>query len=149
MKVVIEDKFKLNNMAIRKGYSPFISSETLTWWEWDPEELKFVDTGRQATLYQNAVAGGYTGTEDEFNLAIDGIIDYLKDNQWLQNYKGTVTAYADLPTSGVQEGDVYMVLTDSLPDVKAGDLFIWTSTGWDRMLSAITDSEIETIIETI
>ena len=54
-------------------------------------------------------------------------------------YKGTVSTYADLPSSGLVIGDVYNVETaDASHGVKAGDNVVWTGSAWD-VLSGTVD----------
>ena len=66
-------------------------------------------------------------------------------------YRGTVSAYADLPSSGQEIGDVYNVETaDSTHGIKAGDNVAWTGTEWDVLAGEIdlsayaTKTELET-----
>lgn len=66
MKVTIEDKIILNNPAIRKGYSPFINPDTLTWWEWDQDANEYYDT--QQVYFWNP-------TEEQAKEAIDAWLD--------------------------------------------------------------------------
>ncbi len=59
-------------------------------------------------------------------------------------YRGSVTAYADLPTTGLTAGDVYNVEEN---DMNYG----WTGTGWDPLgsmfqLDPLTEAEIKTIM---
>lgn len=54
-------------------------------------------------------------------------------------YKGSVSTYAELPSSNQQVGDVYNVETaDSSHGVKAGDNVAWNGTAWD-VLSGTVD----------
>ena len=55
------------------------------------------------------------------------------------HYKGTVSAYAGLPSSGQEVGDVWNIETaDSTHGIKAGDNVAWTGTEWD-VLSGTVD----------
>ena len=50
------------------------------------------------------------------------------------HYKGSVSTYADLPSSGQVAGDVYNVETaDPTHSVKAGDTLAWNGTAWDNL----------------
>ena len=50
-------------------------------------------------------------------------------------YKGSVTAYANLPTTGQKIGDVYNVKTaDPAHGITAGDNVAWTGTEWDVLI---------------
>lgn len=56
-------------------------------------------------------------------------------------YKGSVNSYSDLPTDGMQNGDVYNIKTaDTEHGIKAGDNVAWVSSTseWD-VLAGITD----------
>ena len=46
------------------------------------------------------------------------------------SYKGTVAAYEDLPTEGLEKGDLYMLSAADDP-YEAGDLFIYDGEKWD------------------
>lgn len=70
------------------------------------------------------------------------------------HYKGTVSAYADLPSSGQEVGDVWNVETaDSSHGIKAGDNVAWTGTEWDVLAGEIdlsayaTKTELETKLD--
>ena len=53
-------------------------------------------------------------------------------------YMGTVSAYADLPSSGQEVGDVWNIETaDSAHGIKAGDNVAWNGTGWDALAGEI------------
>ena len=54
-------------------------------------------------------------------------------------YKGTVSTYADLPSSGQEVGDVWNIETaDSAHGIKAGDNVAWNGSAWDS-LSGVVD----------
>ena len=74
-----------------------------------------------------------------------GITDaYTKDEvdakvSSVYHYRGTVSAYAGLPASGQEVGDVWNIETaDSTHGIKAGDNVAWTGSEWD-VLSGTVD----------
>lgn len=53
-------------------------------------------------------------------------------------YKGTVSTYADLPSTDLTVGDVYNIETaDSTHGVKAGDNVAWNGTAWDVLAGTV------------
>lgn len=53
-------------------------------------------------------------------------------------YKGSVSTYANLPSTGQTVGDVYNIETaDSTHGIKAGDNVAWTGNGWDVLAGTI------------
>lgn len=53
-------------------------------------------------------------------------------------YKGTVSTYADLPSSNLTVGDVYNIETaDSTHGVKAGDNVAWNGNAWDVLAGTV------------
>ena len=53
-------------------------------------------------------------------------------------YKGTVSAYADLPSSGQEVGDVWNIETaDSTHGIKAGDNVAWNGSVWDALSGTV------------
>lgn len=92
--------------------------------------------------------------------------DYAKksDIASVYKYKGTVSTYAELPSSDQQVGDTYNVETaDAEHNVKAGDNVSWNGTAWDVLagtvdlsgyvedadLVEITTEEIDDIISSL
>ena len=64
------------------------------------------------------------------------------------NYKGQVTDYADLPTSGNTKGDMYNVVNAYL-DYPAHSNVIWDGSQWDNTGGVIDLSNIEQQINTL
>lgn len=63
-------------------------------------------------------------------------------------YKGTVSTYANLPSSGQVIGDVYNVeQADTTHGIKAGDNVAWTGTDWDILGGEIDLSGYQTKID--
>lgn len=63
--------------------------------------------------------------------------------------KGSVTSYADLPTSGQKNGDMYNIkAADAAHNIKAGDNVVWNGTEWDNFggvftIDAASDADID------
>lgn len=82
---------------------------------------------KSTTLAGYGISDAYTKTE------VDAKVSSV------YHYKGTVSAYADLPSSGQEVGDVWNIETaDSTHGIKAGDNVAWTGTEWD-VLSGTVD----------
>lgn len=89
IKAAIDAKDAAQKAQEALGHQPKIENDT--WWVWDPEARDYVDTGVPAqgpkgdlgemglSAYQQAVAGGFTGTEEEF----EGLLAQLKDGPFL------------------------------------------------------------------
>lgn len=63
--------------------------------------------------------------------------------------KGSVDSYADLPTSGQKNGDMYNIkAADAAHNIKAGDNVVWNGTEWDNFggiftIDAASDADID------
>lgn len=76
--------------------------------------------------------GGY-GITDAYNKA-----EINSKLASVYHYKGTVSSYSELPSSGQKIGDVYNVETaDSSHGIKAGDNVAWNGTTWDVLAGEI------------
>ena len=65
-------------------------------------------------------------------------------------YMGAVSTYANLPTSGMNTGDVYVVNTaDPTHNISAGDEVVWNGSEWEPFTQVVSSAEIDTIIDTI
>ena len=98
---------------------------------------------KSTTLAGYGIADAYTKTE----------VDAKGSSVY--RYKGTVSAYADLPSSGQEVGDVWNIETaDSSHGIKAGDNVAWNGTTWDVLAGEIdltaypTKSELATVATT-
>jgi hypothetical protein len=68
----------------------------------------------------------------------------------IYNYKGSVNTYANLPTTGVKAGDVYMILSaDAAHNISEGDEVLWNGAEWEILTSAISSFEIDQIINNV
>lgn len=71
-------------------------------------------------------------------------------DQEVTRYMGTVETYADLPTSGMILGDVYMIeQADPSENIAAGDNVMWNGSDWEILQTVITSQEIDSIINSI
>lgn len=84
---------------------------------------KPISTATQTALDLKANAADvYTKTETYNKTEIDGMVASGL------HYRGSVATYADLPTTGQAEGDMYNVAqADPTHDIKAGDNVIWVA----------------------
>lgn len=103
------------------------------------EEAINAKADKATTIAGYGITDAYTKTE------IDAKVSSV------YHYKGTVSAYADLPASGQEVGDVWNVETaDSTHGIKAGDNVAWNGTEWDVLAGEIdltayaTKTELET-----
>ena len=98
---------------------------------------------KATTLAGYGITDAYTKTE------VDAKVSSV------YHYKGTVSTYADLPSSGQEVGDVWNVETaDSTHGIKAGDNVAWNGSAWDVLAGEIdltaypTKSELATVATT-
>jgi len=99
----------------------------------------------QDTTYNAATASanGLMSKADKAKLdAFGAASDYAKKSDLanVYKYRGSVAAYADLPTTGLTAGDVYNVEADGMN-------YGWTGEAWDALgatftIEEITDAEI-------
>lgn len=99
------------------------------------------------------VANGGTGASNLANVTVgtatkaindangDSIVDTYAKKADLASayvYKGSVETYADLPTSGQTEGDVYNVAAaDVNHNINAGDNVAWNGSAWDNLAGTV------------
>lgn len=103
------------------------------------EEAINAKADKATTIAGYGIADAYTKSE------VDAKVSSV------YHYKGTVSAYADLPASGQEIGDVWNIETaDSTHGIKAGDNVAWTGSEWDVLAGEIdlsayaTKTELET-----
>lgn len=103
------------------------------------EEAINAKADKATTIAGYGITDAYTKTEIDAKVAS------------VYHYKGTVSAYADLPVSGQEVGDVWNIETaDSTHGIKAGDNVAWTGSEWDVLAGEIdlsayaTKTELET-----
>ncbi len=74
-------------------------------------------------------------TNDNAKYYKEQIVNYING---IYRYVGQVNTYADLPSSGQANGDVYDILTDDpTHGIIAGDNVAWNGTSWDKLAGAI------------
>lgn len=137
----------------------------------DKSKLDGVETGADVNLIESVKVNGtaldisskavnidlssYATTASLSSYAkASALSDYAKktDIANVYIYKGTVSAYSELPTSATV-GWVYNVETaDDSNGIKAGDNVAWNGSTWDNLsgilelgISEITDTEIDTL----
>lgn len=80
------------------------------------------------------IVEGATGN-DIILPSVETIINYVNTKlSSALNYKGTISQWSDLPTSGQNTGDMYIAdttFTEGGVTYQAGDFFIWNGTDWD------------------
>ena len=80
------------------------------------------------------IVEGATGN-DIILPAVETIVNYVNSKlSSALTYKGTISEWADLPTSGQSTGDMYIAdttFTEGSVTYQAGDFFIWNGTDWD------------------
>lgn len=80
------------------------------------------------------IVEGATGN-DIILPAVETIVNYVNTKlSSALTYKGTISEWADLPTSGQSTGDMYIAdttFTEGSTTYQAGDFFIWNGTDWD------------------
>ena len=98
---------------------------------------------KATTIAGYGITDAYTKTEVDAKVAS------------VYRYKGTVSTYADLPSSGQEVGDVWNIETDdSAHGIKAGDNVAWNGSAWDVLAGEIdltaypTKSELATVATT-
>ena len=96
---------------------------------------------------------------DSLENDIDSLETNLSDNYYTKTqvdnkvstvykYKGSVSNYSDLPSSGQQVGDTYNIANaDSTHGIKAGDNVAWNGTAWDPLAGTVDLSGYQTKID--
>lgn len=71
-----------------------------------------------------------------------------EDISTVYSYKGTVSTYSNLPSSGNKIGDVYNIENaDSTHGIKAGDNVAWDGSDWDKLGGDIDLSSKQDVIQ--
>lgn len=105
-----------------------------------------VDHAHSGYLTTSAASNTYA-TLTQVNAISDSLSDYAtkEDIANVYIYRGTVTFYEALPSTGLNAGDVYNV-------EDTGKNYAWTGTEWDDLggsfdvdIESITDTEIDAI----
>lgn len=105
----------------------------------EPDGSKAVDISVPTKVSQLQNDSGYQTAANVEQTLTSKNYATKSDISSVYKYKGSVEAYAELPESEQQIGDVYNVETaDSSHGVKAGDNVAWNGTAWD-VLSGTVD----------
>ena len=119
------------------------ADKTSTYTKTETDGLLDAKADKATTLAGYGIADAYTKGE------VDAKVTSV------YRYKGTVSTYADLPSSGQEVGDVWNIETaDSAHGIKAGDNVAWNGTTWDALAGEIdltaypTKSELSTVATT-
>ena len=110
-----------------------------------PVELAITDTG--LIILRNSIleSGTWRITLDTCYIANAG-----QNAGIVYDYKGSVNTYADLPSSGMNAGDVYMVNTaDGTHGIAAGDDVLWNGAEWEILTTMLSSAEIAAIVNTV
>lgn len=103
-------------------------------------KLEGIEAGAQVNVLEGVQVNGTDLTITNKKVNVD-LSNYAtkSDISSVYKYKGTVSTYADLPSSGQTVGDVYNVETaDATYNIKAGDNVAWDGTAWD-VLAGVVD----------
>jgi hypothetical protein len=103
-------------------------------------KLEGIEAGAQVNILEGVQVNGtdLTITNKKVNVDLSNYATKA-DISSVYKYKGTVSTYGDLPSSGQTVGDVYNVETaDATHDIKAGDNVAWDGTAWD-VLAGVVD----------
>ena len=104
----------------------YIQNKPSVYTQTETNALLDAKADKATTLAGYGIGDAYTKTEVDAKVAS------------VYHYKGTVSAYADLPASGQDVGDVWNVETaDSSHSIKAGDNVAWTGTEWDVLAGTV------------
>jgi hypothetical protein len=103
-------------------------------------KLEGIEAGAQVNVLEGVQVNGtdLTITNKKVNVDLSNYATKA-DISSVYKYKGTVSTYGDLPSSGQTVGDVYNVETaDATHGIKAGDNVAWDGTAWD-VLAGVDD----------
>ena len=105
----------------------------------EPDGSKAVDITVPTKVSQLTNDSGYQTAENVEQTLTSKNYATKSDISSVYKYKGSVSTYAELPSSDQQVGDVYNVETaDASHKIKAGDNVAWNGEDWD-VLSGTVD----------
>ena len=105
----------------------------------DKNKLAGIAAGAEVNVIDTVKVNGSALTVTDKAVNVD-LSNYAtkSDVSSVYKYKGTVSTYADLPSSGQTIGDVYNVETaDSTHGINAGDNVAWTGSAWDVLAGTV------------
>ena len=95
-------------------------------------------------------AVGTIAATDSISIAFAFLAAYSNNMSMVFRYIGSVTEYSDLPESGQEAGDVYMILTDDPAHyIHAGDNVLWNGADWEIVTAVISSEAVDAIIDSI
>lgn len=113
------------------------------------DEITITVSATNGTIKLTAKSGTITSS-DKISIATSFLSATGNTVTMIYEYMGSVATYADLPTSGMNAGDVYMVQTaDSAHGIAAGDDVLWNGSEWELLNAVISSDDIDTIIDSI
>lgn len=113
------------------------------------DQITITVSATNGTIKLTAKSGTITAT-DKISIATSFLSATGNSVSMIYEYMGSVATYADLPTSGMNAGDVYMVETaDPTNNIAAGDDVMWNGSEWELLQTVISSDEIDTIIDSI
>lgn len=138
----------LTNEADPKGVASIAFSGTttktltITLNDGTTKTSSFADLNTTYTSITAAQLAAGTDTTNQL-IAVNILVDYINSRlAATMRYKGQVSNYSDLPTSGNQVGDVWNILNaNASPAIRAGDNVAWNGTTWD-VLAGFIDTSI-------
>lgn len=123
--------------------SAFNSSGTVN------DEITITVSASNGTIKLTAKSGTITGT-DKISIATSFLAATGNSVAMIYEYMGSVATYADLPESGMNAGDVYMIeAADPTHNIAAGDDVMWNGSEWELLNAVISSDDIDTIIDSI
>jgi hypothetical protein len=105
----------------------------------DKNKLAGIAAGAEVNVIEEVQVNGTALTPASKAVNID-LSNYATkaDVSSVYKYKGTVSTYADLPSSGQSVGDVYNIETaDSTHGIDAGANVAWDGSGWDVLAGTV------------
>lgn len=123
--------------------SAFNSSGTVN------DEITITVSASNGTVKLTAKSGTITST-DKISIATSFLAATGNSVSMIYTYMGSVATYSDLPESGMNAGDVYMIQTaDAEHNIAAGDDVMWNGSEWELLNAVISSDDIDTIIDSI
>ena len=110
-------------------------------------KLEGVEAGAQVNVLEGVQVNGtdLTITNKKVNVDLSNYATKA-DIASVYKFKGSVSTYADLPSTGQEVGDTYNIETaDTTHDIKAGDNVAWDGTKWDDLAGTVDLSAYATI----
>lgn len=113
------------------------------------DDITITVSSTNGTVKLTAKSGSITAT-DKISIATSFLAATGNTAYMIYEYMGSVATYSDLPESGMNAGDVYMVQTaDPTHNIAAGDDVMWNGSEWELLNAVISSDQIDTIIDSI